>query len=263
VFCDLKGSTDLGERLDPEAVREVLNRYFSEMRAVVERHAGSVEKYIGDAIMAVFGLPVLHEDDALRAVRAAWEMRQTLERLNKEFATTWGVTLANRIGVNTGEVVAGDPTSGQRFVSGDAVNVASRLEKAAPEMGIVIGEATHRLVRSAVEVELLEPLALKGKAEPVTAFLVLAVQGREGVARRLDSPMVGRESELAEILASLERAVTNRRCGLVTISGEAGMGKTRLSEEFLRHIDGRAMVLRGHCLPYGEGITFWPLAEIV
>ncbi len=263
MFCDLKGSTDLGERLDPEAVREVLNRYFSEMRAVIERHAGSVEKYIGDAIMAVFGLPVLHEDDALRAVRAAWEMRQALERLNREFATTWGVTLANRIGVNTGEVVAGDPTSGQRFVSGDAVNVAARLENAAPEMGIVIGDATHRLVRSAVEVELLEPLALKGKAERVTAFLVLAVRGREGVARRLDSPMVGRESELAEILASLERAVTNGRCGLVTISGEAGMGKTRLSEEFLRHIDGRAMVLRGHCLPYGEGITFWPLAEIV
>jgi predicted ATPase/class 3 adenylate cyclase len=263
VFCDLKGSTDLGEQLDPEAVREVLNRYFSEMRAVVERHAGTVEKYIGDAIMAVFGLPVLHEDDALRAVRSAWEMRQTLEHLNREFLTTWGVTLANRIGVNTGEVVAGDPAGGQRLVSGDAVNVAARLEQAAPEMGIVIGAATHRLVRSAVEVGPLEPLTLKGKAEPVTAFLVLAVGGREGVARRLDSPMVGREDELSQILSSYDRAVAEERCQLVTIAGDAGMGKTRLSEEFLRHVEGRAMVLRGHCLPYGEGITFWPLAEIV
>jgi predicted ATPase/class 3 adenylate cyclase len=263
VFCDLKGSTDLGERLDPEAVREVLNRYFSEMRAVVERHGGLVEKYIGDAIMAVFGLPRLHEDDALRAVRAAWEMQRTLERINRDLESGWGVTLANRIGVNTGEVVAGDPTSGQRLVSGDTVNVAARLEQAAPEMGILIGASTLRLVRSAVEVEHVEPLALKGKSELVAAFRLLAARGREGVTRRLDLPVVGRDAEMTEILAAFERVSAHRHCGLVTLCGHAGMGKTRLSEEFLHQVVGPATVLRGRCLPYGEGITFWPLAEML
>jgi class 3 adenylate cyclase len=263
VFCDLKGSTDLGERLDPEAVREVLNRYFSEMRTVVERHGGTVEKYIGDAIMAVFGLPRLHEDDALRAVRAAWEMQRTLERINHELDSAWGVTLANRIGVNTGEVVAGDPASGQRLVSGDTVNVAARLEQAAPEMGILIGASTLRLVRSAVEVEHVEPLAFKGKSERVPAFRVLAALGRDGVNRRLDLPVVGRDTELIALLSSFERTAAAGRCHLVSVCGHAGMGKTRLSEEFLQQIEGRARVLRGRCLPYGEGITFRPLAEIV
>ena len=134
VFSDLKGSTSLGERLDSESLREVLNYYFSEMKAVLERHGGTVEKYIGDAIMAVFGLPVLHEDDAVRAVRAAAEMKQTLVEVNHRLQLTHGVSLENRTGVNTGEVVAGDITHGQRLVTGDAVNVAARLEQNAPAM---------------------------------------------------------------------------------------------------------------------------------
>src|SRR5436190_15881623 len=164
VFSDLKGSTAMGEKLDSEAVREVMSRYFDEMRAALERHGGTVEKYIGDAIMAVFGLPRLHEDDALRAVRAAAEMRETLEIVNDRLQTDYGIRLENRTGVYTGEVVAGDITTGQRLVTGDTVNVAARLEQAAPACEVLIGQPTYELVRDAVKVEPVEPLELKGKA---------------------------------------------------------------------------------------------------
>jgi class 3 adenylate cyclase len=145
VFSDLQGSTALGERLDSEALREVMSRYFDEMRGALELHGGTIEKYIGDAIMAVFGLPVVREDDALRAVRAAAEMKRRLATLNDELNSVWGVTLRNRTGVNTGEVVAGDPTTGQRLVTGDTVNVAARLEQAAPALEVLIGEPTYQL----------------------------------------------------------------------------------------------------------------------
>ena len=167
VFSDLKGSTDLGERLDSESLREVMTSYFEAMRAELEGHGGTIEKYIGDAIMAVFGLPTLHEDDALRAVRAAAGMQQALAALNDELDRMWGVRLANRTGVNTGEVVAGDPAGGQRLVTGDPVNTAARLEQAAPPNEVLIGDLTYRLVRDLVDVEPVEPLELKGKAEPV------------------------------------------------------------------------------------------------
>src|SRR5829696_875302 len=157
-FSDLKGSTSLGEALDSESLREVMSRYFDEMRAVLEHHGGTVEKYIGDAIMAVFGLPRVREDDALRAVRAAYAMQAALAKLNDELEQRWGVQLVNRTGVNTGEVVAGDPTTGQRLVTGDTVNVAARLEQAAPPLDVLIGEPTYRLTREAVEVEGIEPL---------------------------------------------------------------------------------------------------------
>ena len=153
VFCDLKGSTALGEKLDPESLREVLNVYFNEMKTVLEHHGGRVEKYIGDAIMAVFGLPRLHEDDALRAVRAALAMQESLRTLNAELQERWGVQLENRTGVNTGEVVSGDSASAQRLVTGDAVNVAARLEQAAQPGEVLLGDETLRLVREAVEVE--------------------------------------------------------------------------------------------------------------
>src|ERR687887_1133069 len=152
VFSDLKGSTNLGEALDSESLREVMSRYFDEMRAVLEHHGGMVEKYIGDAIMAVFGLPRLHEDDALRAVRAAASMQERLATLNVELKERWGVALTNRTGVNTGEVVAGDAADAQRLVTGDAVNVAARLEQAAPANEILIGGSTYKLVRDDVEV---------------------------------------------------------------------------------------------------------------
>ncbi len=263
VFCDLKGSTNLGERLDSESLREVLSHYFAEMKRILERHGGTVEKFIGDAVMAVFGLPRLHEDDALRAVRAAAEMQQELRNLNETLERQWGVRLANRIGVNTGQVVAGDASSGQRLVTGDAVNVAARLEQAAPETEILIGATTWRLVRDAVDVEPVEPLALKGKAEPVPAYRLIRVRAGEGFLRRLETPLVGRTTEMAVLRDAFERAVRERRCELATVLGSAGVGKTKLTEEFVARAGGDVVVLRGHCLSYGEGITFLPLAEAV
>jgi class 3 adenylate cyclase/tetratricopeptide (TPR) repeat protein len=264
VFCDLKGSTSLGEKLDTERLREVLSVYFDEMRMVLERHGGTVEKFIGDAVMAVFGLPRLHEDDALRAVRAAWEMKQALVAVNERLEAGWGVRLENRTGVNTGEVVAGDVTAGQRLVTGDAVNTAARLEQAAPAMEILIGEPTYRLVRDAIDVEPVEPLELKGKAEPVPAYRLLNVsRADQGIARRLDAPMVGRTAELQVLLHAAERATSGGGPQLVTVFGPAGVGKSRLLREFLQRVGEGTTALRGRCLPYGDGITFWPLAEIV
>ena len=263
VFCDLKGSTTLGESLDTESLRELLNVYFNEMRAILERHGGSVEKYIGDAIMAVFGLPTLHEDDALRAVRAAYEMQQKLTEVNDRLEARWGVRLENRTGVNTGEVVAGDVSAGQRLVTGDTVNTAARLEQAAPTLEILIGEPTYRLVKGAVEVEQVEPLELKGKAEPVPAYRLISVGREDGVARRLDAPMVGRAAELAILTQMLRNVTEHRRPELVTVFGPAGVGKSRLLRELLGHAGQEVLSLRGRCLSYGDGITFWPLAEVV
>jgi len=266
VFCDLKGSTNLGEQLDSESLREVLNVYFNEMKAVLESHGGTVEKYIGDAIMAVFGLPRIHEDDALRAVRAAWGMKQALSGVNERLEAQWGVRLENRTGVNTGEVVAGDVSAGQRLVTGDAVNTAARLEQAAPAMEILLGAPTYLLVKDFIETEPVEPLELKGKAERVPAYRLMGVPGLdkgEAVARRLDAPMVGRLKDLASLEEALARATARNRAELVTVMGPAGVGKSRLLREFLQHSSDKARTLRSRCLSYGDGITFWPLAEIV
>ena len=262
VFSDLKGSTNLGEALDPESLREVMTRYFDSMRAVLELHGGTIEKYIGDAVMAVFGLPKLHEDDALRAVRAAHGMQAALVVLNQELLAAYGVELTNRTGVNTGEVVAGDPTTGQRLVTGDAVNTAARLEQAAPANEILIGELTYELVHGFVDVETVEPLELKGKAERVAAYRLVAISagaGRDGE----ESPLVGRDRELAILEQSLADAYVTQRCRLVTVVGEAGVGKSRLIHEFLEEHDADAVTLRGRCLAYGDAITFWPVAEAV
>ncbi|MEO8422848.1 MAG: adenylate/guanylate cyclase domain-containing protein [Actinomycetota bacterium] len=261
VFCDVTGSTAMGERLDPESLRRVMSRYFAEMRAALERHGGTVEKFIGDAVMAVFGIPAVHEDDALRAARAAVEMREALKALNKELERDHGVSLAARIGVNTGEVVAGDGSD--TLVTGDAVNVAARLEQAAEPGTVLIGEETLRLVRDAVVAEPVPPLEVKGKSEPLAAFRLIEVTaGVPGFARRLDSPMVGRERELARLRQTFEAAIADRSCQLFTILGTPGVGKSRLVEEFVGSI-GEATVLRGRCLSYGEGITFFPVGEVV
>jgi class 3 adenylate cyclase/tetratricopeptide (TPR) repeat protein len=262
VFCDLKGSTSLAERLPTETLRAVLNRYFEAMRAAIERHGGSVEKYIGDAVVAVFGFPRVREDDSLRAVRAAFDMVSALEKLNVELERTWAVTLANRIGVNTGEVVSGDVSAGQRLVTGDAVNVAARLEQAADEMTVLIGEATYSLVRDAVDVETPLLLELKGKSAPVAAYRLISVSGDMGRVRRHDAPMVGRGAELAALERAFAAAARDRRCLLFTILGHAGAGKSRLVLEFARSA-GAVRILSGRCLPYGEGVTFWPLAEMI
>jgi class 3 adenylate cyclase/tetratricopeptide (TPR) repeat protein len=263
VFSDLKGSTAMGEKLDSEAVREVMSRYFDEMRGALEQHGGVVEKYIGDAIMAVFGLPRVREDDAVRAVRAALEMRQRLSSLNEELESRWGVPVGNRTGVNTGEVVAGDPTTGQRLVTGDTVNTAARLEQAAPTNEVLLGEATYRLVRHAVEVEPVEPLELKGKSERVPAYRLLSVQETDIVERNYDRPLVGRDAELEALAGELDAAVGDSSCRLVTLVAQAGVGKSRLLEEFIHQVEPRARILRGRCLSYGRGITFWPLVQIV
>ena len=262
VFSDLKGSTNLGEALDPESLREVMTRYFDSMRAVLELHGGTIEKYIGDAVMAVFGLPKLHEDDALRAVRAAHGMQSALVELNKELLATYGVELTNRTGVNTGEVVAGDPTTGQRLVTGDAVNTAARLEQAAPANEILIGQLTHELVHGFVNVEPVEPLELKGKAERVAAYRLVDVSAATE-RRRDESPLVGRERELAILEETLADAYVTQRCRLVTVVGEPGVGKSRLIHEFLEEHEADAVTLRGRCLAYGDAITFWPVAEAV
>jgi class 3 adenylate cyclase/tetratricopeptide (TPR) repeat protein len=263
VFSDLKGSTSLGERLDTETLREILTVYYAEMQAVLERHGGRVEKFIGDAILAVFGLPTVHEDDALRAVRAAHEMQQALSKVNARLKATWGVRLENRTGVNTGEVVAGDVTVGQHLVTGDTVNTAARLEQVCPPLEVLIGDPTYRLVKDAVEVEEVAPLELKGKAERVAAYRLLAVRIGEAVTRRLHAPMVGREDELQVLTDALDRAVERRQPQLVTVLGPAGVGKSRLLQEFVTCSADRARSLQGRCLSYGDGITFWPLAEIV
>jgi class 3 adenylate cyclase/tetratricopeptide (TPR) repeat protein len=264
VFADVTGSTALGERLDPEALRRVMGRYFDEMATVIERHGGTVEKFIGDAVMAVFGIPRLHEDDALRAVRAASGMREALQVLNEDLEREHGEGVAARIGVNTGEVVAGDPAAGQRMVTGDAVNVAARLEQAATPGEILLGEPTFHLVKDAVDVEPVHPLALKGKEERVTAFRLVSVSADvAGHERRLDSPMVGRAKELSLLEHALARAVGERTSHLFTLMGPAGVGKSRLVYEFLTGAASDATVLRGRCLSYGDGITLFPLAEVI
>ena len=264
VFCDLKDSTALGERLDAEALHEVKENYFSAMAAEIARHGGKIEKFIGDAIMAVFGLPRAHEDDALRAIRAVAGMREALLHVNRRLLANYGVALSNRVGVNTGEVVANDdPGADQKLATGDAINVAARLEQAAPENQIYLGETTYRLVRDAVEVESVEPLQLKGKAEKVTAYRLVSARGLDGYARRQDTAIVGREAELAALLDTYRQVCDSRAARLVTVIGDAGVGKSRLVREVVDRIAVGARVLRGRCLPYGDGITFWPLVGMV
>ena len=246
LFCDVAGSTALGESVDPEALRSLLAGYFERMKAIVEVHGGTVEKFIGDAVMAVFGVPVAHEDDALRAVHAAAEMRDVLPELEVEA----------RIGVNTGEVVTGTE---ERLVTGDAVNLAARLEQAAQPGEILLGPMTLALVRDSVEVEEVEPLTLKGKAQAVAAYRLVRV--REAAERRHGTRFVGRARERTLLREAWERALVERRCELVTVVADAGVGKSRLVDEALAALD--AQVVRSRCLPYGEGITYWPVIQVL
>ncbi|MGH3003765.1 MAG: AAA family ATPase [Gaiellaceae bacterium] len=245
LFCDVSGSTAFAESRDPEAVRAVMGRYFDVARSAIERHGGTLEKFIGDAVMAVFGVPTTREDDALRGVRAAQEIREAVE-------------IDVRIGVNTGEVVTG---SGDSLVTGDAVNVAARLEQAASPGEVLLGAGTYALVRDAVDVELLPPLDAKGKAQPLTAYRLQSVTGDAAFVRRLDAPLVGREREWRLLEDAWERCRSERACALFTILGAAGVGKSRLVAEFLGGIE--ATVVHGRCLSYGEGITYSSVIEVV
>ena len=265
VFSDIANSTPLGEALDAEVLRGVMEQYYAVVRRELERHGGTVEKFIGDAVMAVFGIPTVHDDDALRAIRAA---RSTCappsEPLNQDLEEIHGVRLAIRTGVNTGEVVAGDPPTGSRSPPVPQWPPRSASRRRARSGEILVGDSTYRLVSNAVLVEPMEPLQLKGKAQPVQAWRLLGVvEGAPPFPRRLDTPMVGREDELAALKGELETAAGERRCRLATIVGPAGIGKSRLGNEVFSATRGRATTLVGRCLEYGEGITYWPLRGIV
>ena len=264
LFADVAGSTELGEQLDPETVRSMMHRYFAVMKRIIEAHGGTVEKFIGDAVMAVFGIPVVHEDDALRAVRAADAIRAELAGFDAGTGAGGAVAIRFRTGINTGEVVAGDSAGGETMVTGDPVNTAARLEAAAAPGEILLGRLTWQLVRDAVTVEAIEPLSAKGKADPLPAFRLLALDpDLVGRVRRLDTPLVGREREMAALHNAFERVASERSCQLFTLLGTAGVGKSRLVAEFTTVVEADAAVLRGRCLSYGEGITYWPVGEIV
>jgi class 3 adenylate cyclase/tetratricopeptide (TPR) repeat protein len=263
VFTDVTGWTSLGEGLDPESLRRVMSRYFDEMRRVIESHGGRVEKFIGDAVMAVFGVPAVREDDALRAVRAAEQMRDRLASLNAELERDYGVSLQTRTGVNTGEVIVG-ADEGEILATGEPVTVAARLEQTASPGEILIGEQTYRLVRDAVDAAAAGPLQLKGKSATVSAWRLMRVASdAPGITRGLSSPIVGRERELSILQHALDRAIADQSCRSVTVVAEAGVGKSRVAAQFTAVVDGSATVVRGRCLPYGEGITFWPVAEAI
>ncbi len=263
LFSDVVGSTALGEALDPETLSHVMTEYFHAMRPVLERHGGTVAKFIGDAVMGVFGIPVLHEDDALRAVRAAVAMRERLDELNRDLDDRWGVTIATRTGIATGPVAGEGLARDQNFVAGDTANTAARLQQGAPPGDILLTEATFELTGDAVEVEAVQPMAMRNKAAPVSAFRVVRTVDVEAVARRLDTPLVGRAGEMARLEGALDEAIGARAARIVTLLGPAGVGKSRLAREFLVRAGGSVRAIQGRCLPYGEGITYWPLAQAI
>ncbi len=263
VFTDVAGSTALGERLDPESLRRVMWRYFDAMQPILERHGGTVEKFIGDAIVAVFGVPSVHEDDALRAVRAAGEMREALELVNESLAEEYDVRIATRTGVNTGEVIVGETTSDQKLATGDAVNVAARLEQAAQAGEVLLGESTYDLVRDAVVAEPAPAVEAKGKSLPLAAWRLVGLQPDvPAFTRPIRTPFVGRGRELAELSEAYDAVVRESSCRLATIVGPPGIGKSRLAREALGSFR-EAQPVVGRCAAYGEGVTYLPLADIV
>ncbi len=263
LFTDVTGFTTLGEQLDPESLHQVIGRWFEGADRVIERHGGAVEKHMGDAVMAVFGVPQAHEDDALRAARAALEMREALAALNRELRRRWDVELGVRTGINTGEVVVGDDPSGELSVLGDAVNVAQRLEAAAEPGAVLVGEQTARLIGDAATLDRVDALDLKGKAAPVAAWRLSAVASeRARTPAEARSPFVGREAELALLRQAFDGVAADATPKLVTVLGTAGIGKSRLARALIDEIGDQATVVIGRCLSYGETITYWPLTEI-
>ena len=268
LFCDLVGFTAASEAADPEDVRSRIRPYHARVRQELERYGGTVEKFIGDAVMAVFGAPVAHEDDAERVVRAGLRVLEAIEELNDADPS---LSLQVRIGINTGEavVVLGiRPEEGEGIVTGDVVNTAARLQGAAPIDGIAASEATYRATERIFDWEELEPVTVKGKAASLALFRPLTPKARFGsdVTRTYTTPLVGRELEKSLLIGMFERATQQRSCQLVTIVGEPGVGKSRLCAELFNHLEDRPGLTRwrqGRCLPYGDGIAFWALGEIV
>ncbi|MFD3412348.1 adenylate/guanylate cyclase domain-containing protein [Streptomyces cyaneofuscatus] len=267
LFCDLVGSTALSGVLDPETLRTVTLRYFEAMSAQIVARGGTPEKFIGDAVMAVFGVPVVREDDARRALAAALGMRRALDALNEELHASLGIRLTTRVGVNTGQVVAGsDATARQALVSGEVVNIAARLEQNAGPGEILIGPQTLLAAGPTVKAEPTGPLQLKGKRDSVEAYRLLALGADDPeLLRRFDAPFVGRTTELDALEGSLEDAVRGDRPGLLRVTGEAGIGKTRLVREWLTRRSGAGSFAygAGRCRTYGDHGTLAPLADAV
>jgi class 3 adenylate cyclase/tetratricopeptide (TPR) repeat protein len=268
LFCDLVGFTAASQDTDPEDVRARIRPYHSRLRQEIERYGGTVEKFIGDAVMAVFGAPVAHEDDAERAVRVGLRILEAIEDLN---AGDPALSLQVRIGINTGEAVVtlgARPEEGEGIVTGDVVNTASRLQSAAPVSAIAVSEQTYRATGRVFYYEELDPVAVKGKTEPLALYRPLAPRARLGsdVTRTHTTPLVGRELEKPLLIGTFERSATQRSCQLVALVGEPGVGKSRLCAELFDYVERRPGLVRwrhGRCLPYGEGIAFWALGEII
>jgi DNA-binding SARP family transcriptional activator/class 3 adenylate cyclase len=253
-----------GDDLDPEFWHHLESGYASKLRMVVERHGGTILELSGDAATVVYGVPILHENDALRAVRAAAEARDALSSVMAELASAWKVDVAFSAGIQTGEVVMQAERGRQPHLAGALTRLARHLEQAAAPGEILLDTATCGLVRDAVRIERARPLLLRGQSEPVAAWRLVHVQPRaRGRTWRLDAPMVGRSQQLAQLVGAFEVALADRTSQLFTILGPAGVGKSRLAHECLQTIRDRATVLRGRCLDYGEGISFWALGEIV
>ena len=263
LFADIVNSASLGAQLDPEVLRAIMRRYFDTVRTIVERHGGTVEKFIGDAAMAVFGIPQVHEDDALRALRAATELREALVGLNAELARDHMLVIQIRTGINTGEVLAGDAASGQPFATGAAVTVAMRLQQAAVPGETLLGKATHTLLRDVVTTEPLKASGAGSALGEQQAFRLVAFEESGGLRRSTGARLVGRQEELALLQRALESVVDERLSRVVVILGEAGIGKTRLTSEFVSSLGTEVEALVGRCVSYGEGATYLPLAEIV
>lgn len=260
LFADVVDSTGLGERLDPEALNAVMGTFFGPAEQAIGSHGGVIEKFVGDAVMAVFGIPQAHEDDALRAVRAAAQLQESIAAMNE---TRAGSALSIRIGINSGEVLTAAGGEGRAGIIGDAVNAAARLEKLASPGGIVISGATHRLVRGAVESAPMGAVEIRGKSEPIDAYVVVGVDPTSAPASSFEAPMVGRTRELEALKREYERCAEDNVCVLFTLLGPAGIGKSRLIAEATRTSLDSPRVLSGRCLPYGDGITFWPIAEAI
>jgi len=261
LFCDLVGFTQRAEELDPEDVRAILGPYHARLRQELERYGGTVEKFIGDAVMALFGAPIAHEDDAERAVRAALAIRDA--------ATDQGIEL--RIGITTGEVLVSldaRPSEGEGMASGDVVNTAARLQTAAPVNGVLVDESTYRATRNVIEYREAPAIEAKGKARPITVWQAFQVRARLGVDVAHDdrSELVGREHELGVLRDALARIRSTRTSQLVTLIGVPGIGKSRLLFELSALVEADPELItwrQGRCLAYGDGVTLWALTEIV
>ncbi len=268
LFADLVGFTSRSEQLDPEDVRATLTPYFTRLREELERRGGTVEKFIGDAVMAVFGAPTAHEDDPERAVRAALAIRDALAEMNEQDP---GIDLHVRIGVNTGEALVSlgvRPLQGEGMAAGDVVNTAARLQTSAPVDGILVGEATHQATERAIEYRVADPVQAKGKTDPIAVWQAIEARSHYGIdiTRRVDTALVGRDRELALLRDALDRARHQDEPQLVTLVGEPGIGKSRLVHELFVHIEGMPDLItwrQGRCLPYGDGVSYWALGEMV